>query len=80
MPQNAPECTSEHLKFSSGACLQAPYSKGSLGSPMPPLTAIFSALANIFAPPPTVKKTYVLPYWSGNTKLAQVGTFIQVSA
>ena len=57
----ASECTRMHLRkpkifFSSGACPQAPYSKGSLGSPMLPLTAIFSTLANIFAPPPPLKK------------------------
>ena len=67
MPQNAPECTSEHLKFSGGACPQAPYSKGSLGSPMLPLTAIFSTLANIFAPlppsPPSTTEKKQLMYY-----------------
>ena len=54
MPQNALECTSEHLKLPNflGKHTTRPlYGKAALGCPRPPSTAIFSTLANMFAPP-----------------------------
>ena len=65
----ASKCTRTHLRtpkyqnFLGENASRPPYTKGSLDSPRPPLTAIFSTLANISPLPPKIKSYVDLQPW-----------------